>query len=155
MPCTGFRPHCPRRFWRGFACAIVLYAASLSANAVDVVINSSNGTTQLSHQELLAIFTMRQRSWPDGTPITVFVLSTKSTTHARFCKDLLKVFPHQLQTIWDRLVYSGSGTAPIELKTGQALLEKLAATPGGIGYMESSTSDTQSKTVVINDNAGR
>lgn len=120
--------------------------------AVDVVVNPGNPVTRLSRQELLAIFTMRQRNWPDGTPIVVFVQNRQSIVHARFCKDLLNLFPHQLQTTWDRLVYSGSGRAPIELKTAQALAEKLATTPGGIGYMESSDSDSQAKTVIV-DNA--
>jgi ABC-type phosphate transport system substrate-binding protein len=133
------------------AAAWGLLALILAANvsALDVVVNPSNPVTHLSRKELLAIFTMRQRNWPDGTPIVVLVQNPKYETHAKFCKDLLNLFPHQLQTIWDRLVYSGSGRAPVELKTTQALLEKLVATPGGISYMESSESDAKAKTVVV------
>lgn len=122
---------------------------AVDVQAIEVVVNPGNPVTHLSRQELLAIYTMRQRNWPDGTPIVVFVQNPKSEAHARFCKDLLNLFPHQLQTTWDRLVYSGSGRAPIEFKTDQALLEKLVSTPGGIGYMESPDSDKKAKTVAV------
>jgi len=126
---------------------------TVNAWAVDIVVNPGNPVTRLSRQELLAIFTMRQRNWPDGTPIVVLVLNPKSETHGKFCKNLLNLFPHQLQTIWDRLLYSGSGRAPVEFDTSQALVEKLAATPGGIGYMESSDSDTKAKAVIVDTSA--
>jgi ABC-type phosphate transport system substrate-binding protein len=138
-----------RHLWRTAALGLLLTLTAGEARAVEVVVNSHNPVTRLSRQELLAIFTMRQRNWPDGTPIVVLVQNPKSDVHAKFCKDLLKLFPHQLQTTWDRLVYSGSGRAPVELKTAQALAEKIAATPGGIGYMESSDSDPHAKTVIV------
>jgi len=140
----------PRRAFQVLALALLVTS---HAWAIDVVVNPRNPVTRLTRQELLAIFTMRQRNWPDGTPIVVLVQNPKSPMHARFCKDLLNLFPHQLQTIWDRLVYSGSGRAPVELDTPQALVDKLAATPGGIGYMESSDSDPKAKSVVIDARA--
>lgn len=151
MPLSRF--HCHLLSWRRIrriaALGVMIAMVAGQAQAVEVVVNPDNPVTRLSRQELLAIFTMRQRNWPDGTPIVVFVQNRQSLVHARFCKDLLNLFPHQLQTTWDRLVYSGSGRAPIELKSAQALAEKLATTPGGIGYMESSDSDSRAKTVIV------
>lgn len=139
-----------RRFRRALACNLLpVLMLAMDVQALEVVVNPANPATRLSRQELLAIFTMRQRSWPDGTPIVVLVQNPKSAAHTRFCKDLLNLFPHQLQTTWDRLVYSGSGRAPIELNSDQTLAEKLASTPGGIGYMESADSDAKAKTVIV------
>jgi ABC-type phosphate transport system substrate-binding protein len=153
FPCRFFRPALLRRAFQvstpGMLALLMSMALTMNAWAVNVVVNPGNPVTRLSRQELLAIFTMRQRNWPDGTPIVVLVQNPKSETHAKFCKDLLNLFPHQLQTIWDRLVYSGSGRAPVEFNTTQALIEKLAATPGGIGYMEPSDSDTKAKTIIV------
>jgi len=146
------RPSRIGRLLVAFACLICLHASAL-----EIAVNPSNSIAEISHQELLAIFTMRQRTWPDGTPISVFIIDQNSDIHARFCKELLKVFPHQLRTIWDKLVYSGSGTAPVSVKSEQALLEKVAATPGGIGYVESVDSDSSIKIIPVGsptDHAG-
>lgn len=128
---------------------VCLGMSGLRADALEIAVNPNNGINALSRQELLAIFTMRQRIWADGTPITVFIVDQNSDLHARFCKELLRVFPHQLRTIWDRLVYSGSGTAPISVKSEQVLVEKLAATPGGIGYVESADSGSSIKIIDV------
>jgi len=144
-----FRPALLRRALKAATPGLLALLMATNAWAINVVVNPGNPVTRMSRQELLAIFTMRQRNWPDGTPIVVLVQNPKSETHAKFCKDLLNLFPHQLQTIWDRLVYSGSGRAPVEFDTTQALIEKLAATPGGIGYMESSDSDTTAKPIIV------
>lgn len=77
---------------------------------------------------------MRMRSWPDDSPITVFVLGNDDPIHTAFSKEQLNMFPHQLQRAWDRLVYSGTGQAPIVVKTLKEMAERVAATPGAVGY---------------------
>jgi ABC-type phosphate transport system substrate-binding protein len=78
---------------------------------------------------------MRMTKWPDGSAIRVFVLGGRNPAHIAFCKEILDVYPYQLQVSWDRLVYSGTGQAPIELDSEQEMLAQVAATPGAIGYL--------------------
>ncbi len=85
------------------------------------------------------MFTMRLREWPGQQPVRVFVLKQDNATHITFCKDILNVYPHQLQAGWDRLVYSGTGTAPETLQNEQEMLEAVARTPGAIGYIKEGT----------------
>ncbi len=79
---------------------------------------------------------MRTRLWPDGSPITVFVLPNSNSEHGQFVRSLLKLLPHQLQRNWDRMVYTGIGQAPIEVANQTEMLEQLKSTPGSIGYIE-------------------
>ena len=46
----------------------------------------------LSADTLREIFFMRLTSWPDGTPIRVFVLPDKHPLHVRFAKEVLGVY---------------------------------------------------------------
>lgn len=104
-------------------------------DAQEVVISPDVPKENLSRNALRAIFGMRLRIWPDGTPIRVFVLGDESRIHAAFAKKKLGIFPHQLRRAWDRLVYSGTGQAPHEVSSAKEMRAKIASTPGAIGYL--------------------
>lgn len=122
----------------------------LPAEAIcaDIIVNSHNQYNSLSRKELLAIYTMRQRHWPNGTPITVYML-TDAKAHQQFCKQRLKVFPHQLRSRWDRLVYSGTGIAPTEVHTEAEMISKIEKNPGSIGYTNKVIHNDDIKTIAI------
>lgn len=92
----------------------------------------------ISKNGLSAIFKMRLHKWADDTAVTVFVLGDDNPMHKSFCKIILNVFPHQMRRVWDRLVFSGSGQAPIQLDNKEEMIEKLASTAGAIGYLRES-----------------
>jgi len=100
-----------------------------------VVVNPGMDVTALSQNAIRSIFGMRLRNWPDQQPIRVFVLPDQHPVHEEFSKQVLNIFPNQLRRAWDRLVYSGTGQAPIQVETEQEMLEKVASTPGAIGYL--------------------
>lgn len=93
-------------------------------------------TRWLNRDTTRAIFAMRQRTWPDGQAVRVFVLSNSHPVHARFAKEQLAVYPHQLQLAWDRMVFSGTGQAPDRVSDQAEMHEHVATTPGAIGYLE-------------------
>lgn len=94
-----------------------------------------------STSELVRIYAMQKRVWSDNTPVKVFVLPNNSSVHKAFVKDVLKMQPYQLDRLWHRLVFSGTGTKPQEVQTVEKMLEKVRTTPGAIGYIDSSMLD--------------
>lgn len=117
----------------------VLLAFTLGAPAAfaeDLVVITHTPHEQMTRSTLRAIFAMRLRQWSDNdSPITVFVLRSSDPLHAEFCKRILEIFPYQLQRVWDRLVYSGTGQAPIELTSMDEIKHKVSSTVGAIGYI--------------------
>lgn len=109
---------------------------AIPAQGITVITNASVDRSELQLTELRAIFTMKKRLWSDGQPVQVYVLTPEQGSHREFCKQVLGVFPRQLQSIWHRLVYSGTGEAPIELNNEQEMLEVIASTKGAIGYIQ-------------------
>ena len=109
--------------------------------------HSSVNEPILTTLQLRRIFTMRQVHWSDGRRITVFVLPRKHALHLRFSKERLQIFPYQLDRIWNKLTYSGLGSAPITVNTPQELLDAIRKTPGAIGYVDS-IKDEESVNVV-------
>ncbi|MDQ7728553.1 hypothetical protein [Halomonas sp. SpR8] len=93
-------------------------------------------TRWLNRDTTRAIFAMRQRTWPDGQAVRVFVMNNGNPVHARFAKEQLAVYPHQLQLAWDRMVFSGTGQAPDRVSNQAEMREQVATTPGAIGYLE-------------------
>ncbi len=89
----------------------------------------------LSVNSLRSIFSMHLKTWPDGTKIRVFVLPDDDQLHQSVAKEKLNVFPYQLRSTWDRLVYSGTGQAPIKVNSAEEMRAKVASTPGAIGYL--------------------
>ena len=116
-----------------------------------VVVNAATGAPPLlSRNALGAIFGMRLRKWNDGSPIRVFVLPDENPLHIAFSKYVLKVFPYQLRSAWDRLVFSGTGEEPIILKSEQQMRSVVGSTPGAIGYLSRSMIDESVKEIPEN-----
>jgi len=100
-----------------------------------IIANPAVDIDYLPRNALRAIFGMRLRAWPNNEAIRVFVLDDDNQAHARFAKKNLSIYPHQLRRAWDRLVYSGTGQAPIEVDSEEEMREAVASTPGAIGYL--------------------
>lgn len=88
----------------------------------------------MSVAQLRKIFSMRQTAWSNGQKITVYVLVNQHQTHQDFSIKVLGMFPYLLDRIWNKLVYSGLGEAPIKVQSEQEMLERVSQTPGAIGY---------------------
>lgn len=116
-------------------CGLWMVCCPARALAQDAIVNADVAERAVSQNNLRAIFSMRMRQWPDGTPIKVFVLPGESEVHISFAKSVLNIFPYQLRRAWDLLIYSGSGQAPTEVGSPEEMLQKVASTPGAIGYV--------------------
>ena len=136
------------RFVLKFILILLLWLPAMPSMAaapddISVIVNREVKIRQASVETVRIVFSMRLRAWDDGTPIKVFVLADEEPTHIRFCKKILGMFPYQLRWAWDRLVFSGTGQAPIKVSSEDAMKRKVAATPGAIGYVKRSYLDEQ------------
>ena len=101
---------------------------------IRILVNPTVEAAELSPGQLRRIFSMRQTNWPDGQPIRVFVLQRESKAHHQLCTQILKLFPYQMDKLWNKLVYSGIGNYPTFVKDESEMLESLRNNPGAIGY---------------------
>lgn len=108
---------------------------SHSLYAMDVVVHASVSEHTISRQKLRLIFSQRLSHWADGQPIKVIVFSPTLNEHIEFCEQRLGLLPFQLQRIWDRDIYSGRSSAPIQVESSLQMIKLLENTPGSIGYL--------------------
>jgi hypothetical protein len=129
-------------------CLIMLcgWPARAYSDEVVVVVNPATpGGAAIARNTLSAIFGMRLRAWEDGTPIRVYVLPDNHAVHVMFCKQILGVFPHQYRTAWDRLVYSGTGQAPLEVASEQEMRARVAGIRGEAAVVVGSEEEMRAK----------
>lgn len=118
----------------GFYLSGWAYAQDFSQSP-SLIFHHSSQQELVSLEELRAIYTLQKRTWSDGQEITVFVLDTDDVVHQRFCKEVLGVFPRQLESIWYRRVFSGTGKSPQTVTNQDQMIELVTSTPGAIGYV--------------------
>jgi ABC-type phosphate transport system substrate-binding protein len=106
-----------------------------TALPVDVIVSPSLTSMQLDRSLLRAVFTMRVRQWPDGSPIRVFVLPDNDPLSDHFYRERLGMYSYVLRRAWDRMVFTGTGFAPTVVQTEQEMIERVRSTPGAIGYV--------------------
>ncbi|MFT5758302.1 MAG: ABC-type phosphate transport system substrate-binding protein [Alteromonadaceae bacterium] len=106
------------------------------AFGISVISHQSVDVQSLSTSQLRRIYTMRQLQWPNNMRIKVYILPSNNLTHKKFCKENLRIFPYQLDRIWNNLTFSGLGVAPTLVKSEEELLEIVSRTPGAIGYID-------------------
>jgi ABC-type phosphate transport system substrate-binding protein len=105
------------------------------AESTRVITHPGLKGTVVDGEMLRAVFTMRLRQWPDGTPIRVFVLPDDSELHVNFVRERLSTYPYVLRSVWDRLVFTGTGFAPTLVQSEQEMRERVQNTAGAIGYV--------------------
>lgn len=135
-----FHPPHSNRWARIALWLTLLLCAPLYADPITIA-HPTEGRAQIERKTLRAAFGMTLQAWPDGRPVTVFVLRDDNPLHQQFCRKVLGVLPYTLRRSWDRLLFSGAAQAPITLESPQEMLRRVATTPGAIGYIEKELSN--------------
>lgn len=129
----------PRR-WR-YLLATLLLLASVSAHsqdrlpAAEVIVSPALQSVTLDRSLLRAVFTMRVRQWPDGSPVRVFVLPDDDPLSDLFYRERLGMYSYVLRRAWDRMVFTGTGLAPTVVQSEEQMRTLVRSTPGAIGYV--------------------
>lgn len=124
---------------RGLVAALSLMACVKTLLADEIRIQVSGidlPQDYFTREHLREVFFVRVTSWPNGLPIRVFVLPDQNPLHIRFSKEILGVYPYQLRSAWDRMIYSGTGVPPTVVDSEEEMRARLKSTPGAIGYEE-------------------
>jgi len=111
-------------------------ALAITADSFLLITNLENSDNlSLKRSTLRSIYSMQKQSWPNGERLTVFVLADDESLHEAFCQQVLGVLPYQLRKSWDRLIFSGKAGAPIRVDSIEEMRQRVANTPGAIGYI--------------------
>lgn len=122
---------------------------ALGDSNVKVIANASVDVSVLSPSQLRRIFSMRQTTWPNGDTIRVVVMRNDNPLHEKLCKDVLGVFPYQMERQWNRLAFSGLGDLPVVVENELQMLEYIRGHRGAVGYVTQGLSTDELATIGV------
>lgn len=126
--------------WRCLLTMLLIFATPLATAQstpppLEVIVSPSLKSVELDRSLLRAVFTMRLRKWPDGSPIRVFVLPDDNPLSDRFYREQLGMYSYVLRRAWDRMVFTGTGFAPTVVQSEEEMRERVRSTAGAIGFV--------------------
>ena len=110
---------------------------------VAVVVHPSVAAAELSESDLLDIYSLDKSKWDDGSRIVPLSLDSEADS---FYGSIGRSHS-ALKKVWLRKKLSGTGQPPESLADAAALLQKVAATSGAVGFVPASAVDESVKVV--------
>jgi ABC-type phosphate transport system substrate-binding protein len=110
------------------------FAAALQQARADVVVivSAESTTTTITADELTRLYLGGCNTM---TPVDI---ATPSRTRREFYAKVTGKDDAQVKASWSRLVFTGKGSAPKELPSGEEVVKAVAADPNAIGYVDRS-----------------
>jgi ABC-type phosphate transport system substrate-binding protein len=131
--------------------AVARPAASEDAR-FQVVVHPSNPATSIARRELSDLFLKKRTHWPDGTTVQPVEPPEKSLTRAYFLSDVMNGRSAlALKTFWQKRVFSGRDTPPLEKASDEEVVAFVKGNPGAIGYVAGSVPVPGVKVLEVKD----
>lgn len=127
--------------------SIIAILFSLASNAeVIVIVNLSNNST-LDSNIIKRIYLGKVKSFSNGNIVLPVNQGSSSDVAGEFSKKVLKKSSSQLKAYWSKLVFSGKGNPPKEVKSDEQVISLVANNPDTIGYIDAASLDSSVKVV--------
>ena len=120
--------------WRTTLLVGLTLAASCLAHAKQLAVVTDNGTStsNVTSAELIKIFDLRSRTWPDGKPVAMIVMRDPSSTEMELVLGkLLNMSSQQAQAF-----IQAHKAAIVVAASDEAVLRFVAANHGAIGIVD-------------------
>ena len=113
-----------------------------------VVIGNATGLTELSRDDLRAIFRGERSVWSTNTTVTIVLPSTRSPDAEAFASQVLGMSRGAMQRFWLGLVFQGRASPPVSFDTAAEIVQFVRRTPGAIAVVPATTDDIPRNLVV-------
>lgn len=117
-----------------FSIILLVVSAPPAWAQIAIIAHPSVEAADVEAADIDAMYSLDETQWSDGSPITLFDLKDNGVTKKTFFKYIGRN-PAELRRIWLRFKLSGEGQPPETLATESEVVERVADTPGAIGYV--------------------
>ena len=126
--------------------ALLIHLDPLPAEDV-VIVNPATPATSLSADIVRDYFLGQKTAWSDGTKVAVVV--DRDDTALMPLLSFLGRSRNQFEVGWKKLIFTGRVTTPIQVDAEEAVIARVAATPGAIGFVNKDKVTDKVKTITI------
>ncbi len=130
--------------------ALVLLAGAAAQAQVVIIVNKSVPEGSITASKLNDIYSLRQKTWSDGKPIVPLTLKSDNEVSEKFY-GALGASSMEMKKVWMRDQLTGEGKPPESMGSTDEILEKVASTPGAIGFIEASKVNAKVKVLLTID----
>ena len=126
----------------------ILICTVRASGQVVVIANKSVPVNTLEKTDLLDFYTGDVRKWSDEQQVVVLDLKSKSEVKEIFYKFIGKS-SSRMKSVWLKKMLLGEGDPPVSMNSEEDLLNKVASTPGAIGYISQATVSEEVKILIV------
>ncbi|MFZ6801293.1 hypothetical protein [Undibacterium sp. Di24W] len=134
---------------------ILLAALTVGASASEraagsdfvVIANLRSGITKMSKDEVINVYMGRNRKLASGITAMPLDLENPLAVKAHFYSVLVNKDLSEISSYWARLVFSGQGSPPRQVKSQEEAIEIVTRRRGAIAYIERTKIDKRVKVV--------
>jgi ABC-type phosphate transport system substrate-binding protein len=115
---------------------ILLFITSIGAYAqVAVIANKSVSENSIDESKLTELYTLKTKTWDNGSAVILLTLKGDNNTSDKFF-DKIGKSSMKMKKIWMKKQLTGEGQAPEGFGSEDEMLNKVASTPGAIGFVD-------------------
>jgi len=121
---------------------IALFASILpykAANAEVVVVVNPSNTSTFDKSKIKKIFLGKTKSFENGRAAILLSPTPDSAAREQFNKLVLGKSSNQINAYWSKMIFTGKGIPPQEMKSDSELIEAIAANQDTIGYIDAAS----------------
>ena len=133
----------------GAALALALTCAAAQAGDLVVIVSARSSVEALRADQAAAIFLGQSARFPDGALATALDQPIGSNERNQFYLRVTGKTPALLKAHWSKLVFTGRGQPPRELRDSAAVRHAVAEDTGLIGYIDREALDPSVRQVLL------
>lgn len=115
--------------------ASLILSTALYANEPVVPIANLPSGADISRQEVVWYYTLKYKTWSDGTPVKIILLPDDSPEHQEFVRNVLGLTATQYRRMLDFSINSGAGSNLRRVKNVAEMVNAVEQTPYSLGYI--------------------
>ncbi|MET0090452.1 MAG: phosphate ABC transporter substrate-binding protein [Candidatus Thiodiazotropha sp.] len=127
--------------------ALLMSSSMVVEAGVVVVVGASSSLGDLTQDQVADIFLGKTSKFPDGSQAVPIDQEDGADIRADFYKKVTGKSGSQLKSYWSKLIFSGKGQPPKQVKGDAEVIQSLGANPGQIGYVAEEAVDGSVKVV--------
>jgi hypothetical protein len=137
--------------FRRLLAGALLSLAAAAAGAADlvVIVSARSQVSALRPEQVTAIFLGQTARFPDGLEAVPLDLPLGSPLRDEFYLRVSGKTPALLKAHWSKMVFTGRGQPPAELRDSAAVRRRVAEDPELIGYIERAALDPSVRPVLM------
>lgn len=121
-----------------FVVFLLLFTCAFVAQAqMAIIANPSVDEYTFNKDGVQKIYRLEMSTWSNGATIVPFDLKVEGKTQEAFY-DLMNRTPLEMRRLWTKAAMAKTGKAPESAGSEDEMVDKVASTPGGIGYVSAS-----------------